>query len=127
MDITRQHETTIIEELTGTSCTQLLSIGPGKDIGFYAYYLEANNTWYRFFIEHGILFWDTTAPDPEDDLADDEEYTNIFHQFGLAKGEIIKHVEMASSCLTIAFFSGRCLCFEETADAGGTSIRRAVR
>jgi hypothetical protein len=46
----------------------------GGGYGYYAWYLEANNIWYRSFSQHGILLGDTASPDPEDDLREGEEY-----------------------------------------------------
>ncbi|MBT5020935.1 hypothetical protein OAF98_01875 [Planctomicrobium sp.] len=103
MKIRRQHETTTINELVGTDCTNLLGVGPGYDEGFYAWYLEASDTWYRFFIEHGILFWDTAAPDPEDDLADGEDYYDVFKKNGLTKTERVGAINMKDGCLAIMF------------------------
>jgi len=122
MEITRQHETTNITELNGSTCTKLQGVGPGNEAGFHAWYLEANDTWYRFFVQHGILFWDTSAPDPEDDLADDENYYDAFEQLGLVDSPEIETVEMSNGCLTITLATGPKILFKETEESGGMSI-----
>ena len=122
MEIRRQHETTTIDELIGESCTNLLGVGPGNDCGFYFSYLEASNTWYRFFIEHGILFWDTVAPDPEDDLAEGEDYDDLLKRYGVTKNERLDAVNMKDGRLTITFSGGLAFLIEENAGTGSMSI-----
>lgn len=119
MRITRQHEVTTIEELRNAKCTSLLGIGPGGELGYYAWYLEANHTWYRFFIQHGILFWDTLAPDPEDDLSEGEKYREVFDDRWSNEHRSIVQVVMEGGCLKIAFKGGRLLIVEEHKDVGG--------
>jgi hypothetical protein len=119
MKITRQHETTTIQELNNAECASLLGIGPGGDQGYYAWYLEANHTWYRFFIQHGILFWDTAAPDPEDDLAEGEEYRVVFDDGCPKEHRSIARIAMEEGVLTIEFMGGRKLVVEENEDIGG--------
>jgi hypothetical protein len=122
MDITRQHDSTTIEELTGATCTGFLGIGPGKEAGFHAWYLKANDTWYRFFIQCGILFWDTSTPDPEDDLADGEDYFDVIEQNGRVVLNRIEAVEMADGYLKIVFTAGPILLFKEIEENAGMSI-----
>jgi hypothetical protein len=124
MKITRQHESTTIEELNSTECVSLLGIGPGGEQGYYAWYLKANNTWYRFFIQHGILFWDTAAPDPEDDLAEGEGYREVIDD-GWPKDErYIAKILMDEGCLTIDFNGGRSLIVEENEEMGCMTVKK---
>lgn len=119
MEITRQHETTTIDELHNAECANLLGIGPGGDQGYYAWYLEVNHTWYRFFIQHGILFWDTVAPDPDDDLAEGEAYGVIVDDTWLKKFRSIVKIEMAEGILTFLFQGNRSIVIRENEDVGG--------
>ncbi len=119
MEITRQHEATTIQELNNSECTSLLGIGPGGDQGYYAWYLEANHTWYRFFIQHGILFWDTAAPDPEDDIAEGEEYRSVFDDSWPKEQRLIAKIAMEDGTLTVEFAGGRTLVVSEVEDIGG--------
>lgn len=123
MKITRQHETTTIQELNNAECASLLGIGPGGDQGYYAWYLEANHTWYRFFIQHGILFWDTAAPDPEGDLAEGEEYRTIFDEGWPNEHRSIAKITMEAGVLTIEFTGGRKLVVGENEDIGGMIMK----
>lgn len=122
MNITRQHETTTIQELNHAECTSLLGIGPGGEQGYYAWYLEANYTWYRFFIQHGILFWDTAALDPEDDLAEGEQYRVVVDNSWPKAQRFIASIQMESGCLTIEFNGGRSLIVEEKEEIGGMKM-----
>jgi hypothetical protein len=119
MEITRQHETTTIEELSNAKCANLLGIGPGGELGYYAWYLEANDTWYRFFVQHGILFWDTSAPDPEDDLAEGEAYKVVVDDTWPAESRSIAKIEMDEGILTISFLGNRSLLVRENEEVGG--------
>src|SRR5690606_5412033 len=122
MQITRQHETTTIVELSGAVCTKLLGDGPGTSGGVHVWYLEANDTWYRFFIHLGILFWVTAAPDPEDDLEEGEDYVDVLEQNSVTKTAEIEAVEMNDGRLTIAFSGGRKLIIEEIEATGSMAI-----
>jgi hypothetical protein len=123
MEITRQHETTTIDELSGSSCTNLLATGPGNDDGFHAWYFEASEVWYRFFIQHGILFWDTVDPDPEDDLAPGEDYCDVLKQNGLPRNEQIEAIHMKTGQLTISFCDGSSCTILENDNTGSMSIK----
>lgn len=78
MAITRQHASTDVAELVGVRCEKLFAIpGVAPDIVIAAYLL-ADGTWYRFFIDAGLLFLDECeGPDPEDDLAPGDDYVDI--------------------------------------------------
>lgn len=122
MNITRQHETTTIQELNNAECASLLGIGPGGEQGYYAWYIQANHSWYRFFIQHGILFWDTAAPDPEDDLAEGEEYRVVVDDSWPKAQRFIANIQMGEGCLTIEFNGGRLLIVEENEEIGGMTM-----
>jgi hypothetical protein len=122
MEITRQHETTTIDELTGADCTRLLGVGRNNDEGFHAWYVEANDTWYRYFVQHGILFWDTSAPDPEDDLADHEEYYDAFQRLQLLDEYRIMSITMSDGSLRLSLSCDTALIFREKEEATGMSI-----
>lgn len=121
MEIARQHETTMINELSGAECTRVLGVGPAHELGPLFCYIQAGGEWYRFFIHHGILFWVTTEPDPEDDLAEGEEYADILKDANVNKS-LIESVEMDDGCLTITLATGRCLKFREVSERGGMSV-----
>ena len=107
------------EKINNAECTSLLGIGPGGEQGYYAWYLEVDHTWYRFFIQHGILFWDTAAPDSEDDLPEGEEYRAVFDEGWPKKHRSISNIVMAERILTIEFAGGRSLIVKENEDIGG--------
>jgi len=67
------------------------------------FYLEAEGTWYRFFIDSDVLFWVTTEPDPEDDLADDEDYIDILAIAGKSECLKIRRIEMSDGSLSLSF------------------------
>ena len=118
MQIRRQHETTTIEELHNAECTNLLGIGPGGEQGYYFCYLEANHTWYRFFIQHGILFWDKDAPDAEDDLAEGETYRVVLDDTWPSEHRTIAKIEMHDGILTFSFLGNRSMIMREN-EVGG--------
>ena len=122
MEITRQHEATTIEELHNAECAKLLGIGPGGELGYYAWYLKANHTWYRFFIQHEILFWDTAAPDAEEDLAEGESYRVVVDNAWPAENRGIEKIEMQDGVLTISFFGNRSLVVRENEEVGGMTM-----
>jgi hypothetical protein len=84
--------------------------------------LEASGVWYRFFIQHGILFWDTAAPDPEDDLGEGEDYDDVLKENGLMKNEHVEAVNMKDGCLTLTFTEGPTFRIDESEDTGSMSI-----
>ena len=103
MKITRQDVTTVISELANAKLTKLIAAREDEDDRFCFFYLEAEGTWYRFFNEMGILFWDTADPDPEEDLIDNEEYIDIIALGGMAKQSKIRRIEMRDAVLTLSF------------------------
>ncbi len=122
MKIQRQHETTTIDELEGTTCKELKGVGSIKNNCFHFWYLRANDIWYRFFLQHSILFWDTSAPDPEDDLSDNEDYHDLLAQIGPPGSRVIGTIKMSDDILTITFTDGPALVFSESQDTGCTSV-----
>lgn len=122
MKITRQqYESTEISELSEATCSELLGAGTGDDAGYFAWYLKANTTWYRFFIQHGTLFWDTSAPDPEDDLDDGEVYYDVFQDLRL-QTVIVDQIAFVDGCLTIGFVCGIKLTIEEDKQLGSMML-----
>lgn len=126
MEIARQHEITVIDELAGKACLVLLGVRPGQNKGFVFFYLQTEDAWYRFFIHLGILFWATRPPDPEDDLDHDEVYENIFALCGLSGVQVIATLAMADGKLTFHFASGQKFEISENDQSDGmiASIRQ---
>jgi hypothetical protein len=96
--------------------------GDRRRSSLYAWYLRAKESLHRFFVQHGVLSWGTSPPDPADDLADGEDYYDVFERNSLTGTNHIKSVEMACGLLTIAFSTGPKFLFKEIEQSGGTSI-----
>jgi hypothetical protein len=103
MEILRQSDDTSIPELSGRRATRLLGVGGSFVAGVCFLYLNVDKSWYRFFIDCEILFWVTSAPDREDDLAVDEEYIDIFSELRMAPQQVIRGIEMKNGILEFQF------------------------
>lgn len=108
MEITRQHDETQIIELESAKCTNIKGVGPGGNNGYCFFYIQLNNVWYRFFIQHGILFWIPCEPDPEEDLADNEYYTDILKSNNINQMKI-GLITMHDGIMIIPFCDGTIL------------------
>jgi hypothetical protein len=85
-------------------------------------YIELAGASHRFFLDAGILFWEEgLSPDPEDDLVDDEAYTD----FGAAlcvEGVAISEIDMADCLLTLKFTNGASLVLKHGVQDEGTQV-----
>lgn len=95
MNIFRQHGQTELHEIIGKVCKKVLAI-PSEEKGIIlALYLMVDEIWLRVFIQAELLFVDQCdGPDPEDDLADGEEYLDIGLDIGCEESEISSAVMM---------------------------------
>jgi hypothetical protein len=122
VSVYRQHETTTIPELAAARCDSLLAVGPVNGRGHCFFYLQANGGWNRFFIQHGILFWDPLPPDPEDDLMEGERYDDVLASLSFTASEPICDITMKEGCLTIIFADRKRLTFRELEELGVTVV-----
>jgi hypothetical protein len=104
--IGRQDAETEVSELAGGVCEALLAV-PGQKPGEVLFcYLRCRNTWHRFFLDEGVLFWvEVPEPDPEDDLLEGETYVDVGSQAGL-RGKRIKRIAMSRGVLRLEFDDG---------------------
>ena len=79
MRITRQHSETEMQELYGQVCHALVAVvEEEKNNIAYCLYLRTDQTWHRFSLDAGVLFWDENeAPDEEDDISGSVAYREL--------------------------------------------------
>lgn len=125
MTIFRQHETTRIVELEGVTCEVFRAVRPITDANSLSIlYLQTQNVWHRFYLDAGLLFWkEGAAPDPDDDLGDDEYYCDMADALKV-KDVAIRSIIMAEDVCTIEFANEAVLVLQHEVDADATSIER---
>jgi hypothetical protein len=123
MEILRQSDDTTIPELFGRRASRMLGVGRSLVAGACFLYLNVDKSWYRFFIDCRILFWVTSAPDREDDLADDEEYVDVFDELGVAPQQVIRSIEMKNGILEFQFDNCSKIVIFKDEDAGVMRVK----
>ncbi len=124
MEISRQSANTIIDELAGHVCEIILAVGSSMDEGLSIFYLRSGQVWYRFFIDTGVLFWNTSAPDRADDLREGDIYIPVWHAPGEQDPLVtIRQVKMSDGVLTIELLGSDPLVIEEDKETGVMRIR----
>ena len=100
MRITRQHSETEINELYGKACSELLAVVEKQKSNIADYfYLRIDETWHRFALSAGLLFWDENeAPDEEEDIEDEEAYRDLGNELNLVNKSLQK-IEMKNGRL----------------------------
>jgi len=69
-------------------------------------YLEADDTWHRFYLDAGLLFWEEgSEPNEDDDLLDGECYVDWCSALDV-RGVRVSSIKMAESVLTLSFENG---------------------
>ncbi|VAX41740.1 hypothetical protein MNBD_PLANCTO02-2508 [hydrothermal vent metagenome] len=110
MEIRRQDDVTTIDELIGFPLDQLLMVGTCIDDGCYCF-MRCREQWHRFFIDEGVLFWDTTDPDTNDFLGKDH-FVSIPEELGLVNHPMtINKILMRDDKLTIELTNSHSLIF----------------
>jgi hypothetical protein len=117
MTITRQHVETEIFELAGATCHGLLGVGTRIEEGITALFLKADDTWYRVYIDVGVLFWSEGEPDPDAELLGDERFLDLLVSMG-ATSLRIERVRMQSGELRIDFVGPHSLVLAEREEMG---------
>lgn len=117
MMVTRQDAETEIPELVGTMCHGILGVGTSAEDGITALFLKAGDTWYRIFIDAGVLFWDPGEPDPEAELMEGEEFLDLLAPIG-ASALRIEHIHMHHGELHVEFTGSHCLVLAEQEEEG---------
>lgn len=111
--VTRQHETTQVAEFVGRLCEEFLAVpGAGADeIG--VLYLRLEQSWYRAFLDEGVLFLDeSSGPDPEDDLDDGVEYLDLAQALRVGRARLTEF-SVRDAVLRVAFDAGAPLVLTE--------------
>jgi len=106
MSITRQHSNTVVTELEGRKCSELLAT-PGADVDeVEVLYLCLDERWYRAYIDVGVLFLnESPGPDPEDDLEPAAKYVDLGQIHGV-HGAKVRELRMGDGVLRLTFDSG---------------------
>jgi hypothetical protein len=106
MAIVLQDADVTVSELHGRTCSAFRAVGCPGDTIFGLFYLRVEDTWHRFFLDAGLLFWhEGPAPDPEDDLGEGDRYVDLGTELG-ATGARIAVVEMRDGHFRIEFANG---------------------
>ena len=107
MAITRQHSQTEVHELYGKICSELLAVVQHEKSNIADYlYLRTNETWHRFALSSGLLFWDeNAAPDEEDDIEEEEAYRDLAVELELTD-KVLKKIEMNNGRLNFRVEDG---------------------
>lgn len=104
--VSRQHGETQVPEVYGIPCSVFHAVYGSKDHDFGPLYLKLDDTWHRFYLDAGLLFWrEGEEPDPDDDLLDDDEYLDWGQQLGVV-GIALSEVTMKDSVLRMRFDNG---------------------
>jgi hypothetical protein len=117
MTITRQHAETEIPELAGAICHDLIGVGSSVEEGISILFLKAGDVWYRVYIDVGVLFWNPGEPDPDAELAGDEQSLDLLERMG-ATSLRIEGVRMQSGELRLEFVGPRSLVLVEQEESG---------
>ncbi|MEZ8083715.1 hypothetical protein [Enterovibrio norvegicus] len=103
MSIIRQHSETEISELKGHHCDQLIGVGSTVSNGLSLFFIFVSGVMYKFFIDEGVLTWEESLQNPEDDLYDGESYIDLVSHFGIPRSGELRKIEMSDSTLKIHF------------------------
>ena len=107
MSIHRQHDKTIISELSKKKCEKLLAVAESLTSAITFMYMMVEGVWHRFYIDCSVLFWDEgIPPDAEEDLSINENYYNIIEHLNMHDNEIA-HISMDKGQLIIKFLKGK--------------------
>lgn len=102
----RQHEDTEVSELYGAECQAFLAVCPVGQATVGPMYLQVEDSWHRFYLDAGLLFWaEGCEPDEDDDLLDDENYADWCEHLEV-RGVPITRIVMRSSVLVLSFANG---------------------
>ncbi len=77
IDIVRQTYETSINEIEGETCNQLIGVGTDIFGSMDVFYINVSGTFFRFFIDEEVLFWEKGTPDEGEDLFSGQKYIEI--------------------------------------------------
>jgi hypothetical protein len=120
--ITRQHEETEIPELTGATCHAALAAGMSIEEGVTALFLRVGDVWYRIYIDVGVLFWQPGEPDPDVELAEDEQFIDLFKRIG-ASSMVVERIHMHSGELKLEFADSHSIVLTEQQETGLLDVK----
>lgn len=104
--VSRQHDETQVPEVYGIPCSIFHAVYGSKSHYLGPMYLKLHDTWHRFYLDAGLLFWkEGEEPDPDDDLLDDDKYLDWGQQLGVV-GNALSEVSMKDSTLILRFDNG---------------------
>lgn len=104
--VRRQHEETQIPEVCGLPCSRFQAVCSREPADPGPVYLKLQDTWHRFYLDAGLLFWEEgTKPDRDDDILDGDEYVDWGQQLGVL-GVAASEITMKDSELVIRFDNG---------------------
>ncbi|CAN5629439.1 hypothetical protein BH09VER1_BH09VER1_14630 [soil metagenome] len=104
--ISRQHETTTLEELEGKLCSEFLVVYDAKLKKYGCCYMNVEGVFHRFYLDAGLLFWRShRSPDPENDLGEGDCYVDFGKKFKVA-GINVVNISMGNCRLDIRFENG---------------------
>lgn len=104
--VVRQHDETQVPEVCGIPCSTF-HVVYSKDSVIEVLYLKLDDTWHRFFLDAGCLFWrEGEQPDEDNDLLDGDEYLDWGQQLGVVGVALSEVSMMKNSTLTLRFDNG---------------------
>lgn len=107
--ISRQHGNTAVAELAGSTCQKFLAVTDANECSVSLMFMQVSNVWHRLFLDAGLLFWEEeTGPDADNDLGDDEKYTDLGARLKV-NGGTIELIRMTDGVLLVIFTNSACL------------------
>lgn len=106
--VTRQHETTVVAEFVGRRCEEFLAVPEAGTPELL--YLRLENSWYRAFLDEGVLFLDESeVPGPEHD---DGMYVDLAETLGVRRARL-REFSAHDGVLRVTFDAGTPLVLTE--------------
>lgn len=123
--VIRQHEETEVPEVCGIPCSKFhVSLYSRDPVEVGLLYMKLGETWHRFFLDAGLLFWkEGPQPDPENDLVDGEDYVDWGQQLSVV-GVALSEVAIDDSVFWMRFDNGAEIVLKHMPFDGVTSLLR---
>ena len=121
--VTRQHGTTVVDEVAGLVCGEFVATyHPGDDL-YFIFHLRLSGVWHRFHLDAGLLFWKSGVdPDPENDLGEGDIRQDLGARL-LVTGVPLARVAMRDGCLVMEWQNGASATWRNgVEDCGATLI-----
>lgn len=106
MKVVRQHGETTIPELCGQICVRFCAVVDEGASALHVGHIQLGASWYRFFLDAGLFFWDLgTGPNPDDDLDAHSRYLDLGAALGVI-GDQVSSIDYRNCQLRMEFARG---------------------